>query len=56
VDCNLLVYQARLEKTECFFVGRREDLLRRASSGWQIARRKIVLDQILLPRSISLFF
>jgi 3-phenylpropionate/cinnamic acid dioxygenase small subunit len=56
VECNLLVYQARLEKTECFFVGRREDELRKADAGWRISKRKIVLDQILLPRSISLFF
>ena len=57
VGCNLLVYQARLEKTESFFVGRREDVLRRKAPGvWLIARRKIVLDQVLLPRSISLFF
>ena len=57
VGSNLLVYQARLEKTESFFVGRREDVLRpNASGGWLIARRKIVLDQVVLPRSISLFF
>jgi 3-phenylpropionate/cinnamic acid dioxygenase small subunit len=57
VGCNLLVYQARLEKTESFFVGRREDVLRRnAAGGWLIAQRKVVLDQVLLPRSISLFF
>jgi 3-phenylpropionate/cinnamic acid dioxygenase small subunit len=56
VRCNLLVYQARLEKTECFFVGRREDLLRRVDDRWRIARRKIVLDQTLLPRTISILF
>jgi len=57
VGCNLLVYPARLEKTESFFVGRREDVLRRnAAGGWLIAQRKVVLDQVLLPRSISLFF
>ena len=33
VGCNLLVYQARLEKTESFFVGRREDVLRRKAPG-----------------------
>ena len=54
--CNMLVYQTRLERTEAFYVGRREDRLRRVDGKWRIARRKIVLDQTLLPRTISILF
>lgn len=56
VDCNVLIYQSRLEKTESMYVGRREDVLRKVEGGWRIARRKIVLDHAVLPRSISIFF
>ncbi len=56
VRCNLLVYQSRLERTEVSYVGRREDRLRRIDRSWRIASRKIILDQTLLPRSISIFF
>jgi 3-phenylpropionate/cinnamic acid dioxygenase small subunit len=54
--CNMIVYQTRLERTEAFYVGRREDRLRRVDGKWRIARRKIVLDQTLLPRTISILF
>jgi 3-phenylpropionate/cinnamic acid dioxygenase small subunit len=53
---NILVYQSRLERTECTYVGRREDRLRRDGAGFKIARRTIVLDQTLFPRTISVFF
>jgi 3-phenylpropionate/cinnamic acid dioxygenase small subunit len=56
VRCNLLVYQSRLERTEVSYVGRREDRLRRAGSSWRVTTRKIILDQTLVPRSISVFF
>ena len=56
VRSNILVYQVRLEKSENFFVGRREDRLRKVNGDWRIARRKIVLDQTLIPRSLSIFF
>jgi dibenzofuran dioxygenase beta subunit len=56
VACNILVYQSRLERTECVYVGRREDRLRCVGSDFRIARRKIVLDQTLLPRTVSVFF
>jgi dibenzofuran dioxygenase beta subunit len=52
--CNLLIYQTRLERTEALYVGRREDHLRKVKGSWRIARRKIVLDQTLLPRTISI--
>jgi dibenzofuran dioxygenase beta subunit len=54
VSCNILIYQTRLERTELLFVGRREDRLRKSDGSWLIARRKIVLDQTLIPRTISI--
>ncbi len=56
VRCNLLVYQSRLERTEVMYVGRREDRLRRHGRQWRIARRKVILDQTLVPRTMSTFF
>ncbi len=56
VRSNILVFQSRLERTENFYVGCREDRLRRAADGWRIARRKITLDQTLLPRTLSVLF
>ena len=56
VAANILVYQSRLERTESTFVGSRQDRLRRTPQGWRIARRKIVLDQTLVPRTLSIFF
>lgn len=54
--CNLLVHQTRLERTAASYVGRREDILRRHGDTWQIKHRKIVLDQTLMPRTISIMF
>jgi biphenyl 2,3-dioxygenase subunit beta len=56
VAANFMVFQARLERTESTYFGRREDGLRRADGGWRIARRKIMLDQTILPRSLSILF
>ena len=56
VRCNLLVYQSRLERTEVTYVGRRQDRLREAGPSWRIASRKIILDQTLVPRTLSIFF
>jgi 3-phenylpropionate/cinnamic acid dioxygenase small subunit len=55
VGCNMLIYQTRLERTEIAFMGRREDRLRKSNGSWLIARRKIILDQTLIPRTISIF-
>jgi 3-phenylpropionate/cinnamic acid dioxygenase small subunit len=57
--CNFLLYRSRLEHDVEFFVGAREDLLRRVDRGvgWEIARRKIVLDQSTLnAKNLSMFF
>ena len=38
-------------------MGKREELLRKNSEGWKIARRKIVLDQnVLLAKNLTFFF
>ena len=52
VHCNFLLYRSRLEHDVEFFVGARQDLLRRVDRGvgWEIARRKVVLDQSTLQR------
>src|SRR5882757_265861 len=48
VRCRFLVYRNRVETETDILVGKREDLLRRAGPGWQIAHRKILLDQNVL--------
>jgi 3-phenylpropionate/cinnamic acid dioxygenase small subunit len=55
--CRFLVYRNRVETETDILVGKREDLLRRAGEGWQIARRKILLDQnVLLSKNLTFFF
>ena len=56
VRSNIILFQSRLERTENFFVGNREDRLRKTGGQWRIVRRKVTLDQTLLPRTISVFF
>src|SRR5262249_28797788 len=48
VRCRFLVYRNRVETETDILVGKREDLLRRVAGDWQIARRKILLDQNVL--------
>jgi 3-phenylpropionate/cinnamic acid dioxygenase small subunit len=55
--CRFLVYRNRVETETDFLVGKREDTLRRAGEGWQIARRKIILDQnVLMTKNLTFFF
>ena len=57
VKSRILVYRNRLQDETDFFVGKREDLLRRVNRQWKIARRKIILDQnVLLSKNITIFF
>jgi 3-phenylpropionate/cinnamic acid dioxygenase small subunit len=57
VACRFLVYRNRLQDETDFFVGKREDVLRQVDGQWQIARRKILLDQnVLLAKNLTLFF
>jgi 3-phenylpropionate/cinnamic acid dioxygenase small subunit len=59
VDCYYLLYRSRLEREVEIFAGMRQDLLRRVATatGWQVARRRIILDQtVVLARNLSFFF
>ena len=55
--CRFLIYRNRVETETDILVGKREDLLRRAGEGWQLARRKIILDQnVLMTKNLTFFF
>jgi len=55
--CRFLIYRNRVETETDILVGKREDRLRRVDGGWQIARRKIILDQnVLLSKNLTFFF
>lgn len=57
VRCRFLIYRNRVETETDILVGKREDLLRHAGAGWQIAHRKILLDQnVLLSKNLTFFF
>ena len=57
VTCNFLIYRSRLAREEDLWAGRREDILRKTSTAWQIARRRIYLDQVSLgSKNLSIFF
>jgi 3-phenylpropionate/cinnamic acid dioxygenase small subunit len=62
VKCRFLIYRNRVETETDILVGKREDLLRRPNGSkdggdWQIARRKIILDQnVLLSKNLTFFF
>jgi dibenzofuran dioxygenase beta subunit len=54
VSSNVLIFQSRLEKTEKFYVGRRDDELVRLDGMLRLRRRTLTLDHVLLPRSVSI--
>ncbi len=57
VKCRFLIYRNRVETETDILVGKREDQLRRVGDNWQIARRKIILDQnVLLTKNLTFFF
>ena len=57
VYSNFLVYRNRGEREQDFFVGSREDTVRKTDGQWKIAYRKVVLDQnVLLAKNVSIFF
>ena len=57
VKSRMLVYRNRLQDETDFFVGKREDVLRKVDGQWKIAGRKIILDQnVLLSKNITIFF
>jgi 3-phenylpropionate/cinnamic acid dioxygenase small subunit len=56
VSSNFHVYQARVDVSEHVFYGARNDVLRSLGGEWRIARRQVVLDTSLLPRTLTVFF
>ena len=57
VHCNFIVYRSRGETEQDFYVGAREDRLRRIDGAWKIASRQMVLDQnVLTAKNLSIFF
>jgi 3-phenylpropionate/cinnamic acid dioxygenase small subunit len=57
VYSNFIVYRSRAETEQDFYVGAREDLLRRVDGAWKIASRRLILDQnVLTAKNISVFF
>ena len=57
VYSNFLMYRSRAETEQDFYIGCRQDTLRKVGSQWKIAYRKIVLDQnVLLAKNVSNFF
>jgi 3-phenylpropionate/cinnamic acid dioxygenase small subunit len=57
VYANFIVYRSRAETEEDFYVGARQDLLRRVDGQLKIARRKLTLDQnVLTAKNVSIFF
>jgi len=57
VYSNFMVYRSRAETEQDFYVGARQDILRRVDGTWKIAYRKLVLDQnVLLAKNVSIFF
>ena len=57
VYSNFFMYRTRAETEQDFYVGSREDVLRRINGQLRVASRKIVLDQtVLLAKNISNFF
>jgi 3-phenylpropionate/cinnamic acid dioxygenase small subunit len=54
---NFLVYRSRGETEQDFYVGARQDLLRRVGDNWKIASRRLLLDQnVLTAKNVSVFF
>ena len=57
VYSNIIMYRTRAETEVDFYVGAREDVLRREGGSFKVAYRKIILDQtVLLAKNVSNFF
>jgi len=57
VFCNYLLYRNRLGTEQDFYIGAREDVLRKVDGTWKICYRKVILDQnVLLAKNLSNFF
>ena len=57
VYSNFIMYRTRGEREEDFYVGSREDILRRSGESWVLTYRKVILDQtVLSAKNVSNFF
>lgn len=58
ISCNFFVYRSRLAFDEDFWLGKREDTLRRRANGdFELVKRHLFLDQVsLLSKNLSIFF
>ena len=57
LSCRFVVHRNRVADETDFFVGRRNDTLRRNPGGWQLCRRELLLDQnVLLAKNLTLLF
>ncbi|MCV7134921.1 aromatic-ring-hydroxylating dioxygenase subunit beta, partial [Mycobacterium hodleri] len=57
VRSSVMVFLVRHERHECFFIGKRQDVLRLdEQAGLVLAARVITLAHSVLPRAISIFF
>lgn len=57
VHSNFIVYRSRGETEQDFYVGTREDRLRRIDGEWRVTSRRMVLDQnVLTSKNLSIFF
>lgn len=57
VRSNFMVYRAQLEDDKDIFVGSREDVLRHLDGGWKIARRTILMEDVVHnSKPLSIFF
>jgi 3-phenylpropionate/cinnamic acid dioxygenase small subunit len=55
IAANILVVQFRQDGST-LFAGGREDLLRKVHEGWRVSSRSVILDHLVLPRVLSIFF
>ena len=56
VHSNFMVYQTRLQREENWYVGRRDDRLRRNGSQLLLAERRAVIDRTVLPgKNLTVF-
>jgi 3-phenylpropionate/cinnamic acid dioxygenase small subunit len=54
---NFIVYRAQLERDKDFFVGSRDDTLRRMGNEWKIAKRTLILEDVVHDtKALSIFF
>ena len=57
IKSRFLVYRNRVETETDILVGKREDVLRKVNGDWNVAQRRIILDQnVLMAKNLTFFF